>query len=125
MNFLGNGLFAAGHVEEALRMEELFLSTLQRVGAPEDEILMAQSNLATTYRRLGRLEEALRMRRDAYYGCVKLKGEEDSHFHVMIEAKQSTIVSYMLSLGYLTIRNRHRPLKGSIGNATTFCTEFR
>ena len=35
-----------------------------------------QGNLAATYAKLGRLEEALRMRRDVYSGYVKLHGEE-------------------------------------------------
>ena len=35
-----------------------------------------QSNLATTYDHLGRLDEALSMRRDIYFGFVKIHGEE-------------------------------------------------
>ena len=35
-----------------------------------------QSNLANTYQELGRVEEALRSRRDAYSGYLKLLGEE-------------------------------------------------
>ena len=35
-----------------------------------------QNNLAMTYRALGRHEEALRLRRDVYFGYVKLFGEE-------------------------------------------------
>ena len=40
-------------------------------------MLTAQSNLATTYERLGRSEEALRVRRDVYTGNLKLNGEEN------------------------------------------------
>ena len=39
-------------------------------------MLMMQSNLATTYHGLGRLEEANRMLRDVYSGFLKLHGEE-------------------------------------------------
>ena len=38
-----------------------------------------QSNLSNTYHSLGRLEEALQMDRDIYYGRVKLDGKENSH----------------------------------------------
>ena len=40
-------------------------------------MLIAQGNLANTYKSLGRLEEAIRMRREVYSGWLKLKGEED------------------------------------------------
>ena len=40
-------------------------------------MLIAQGNLANTYKALGRLEEAIRMRREVYSGWLKLKGEED------------------------------------------------
>ena len=36
-----------------------------------------QSNLAVTYRKLGRQEEALQMKRDVYSGCLKIHGEEN------------------------------------------------
>ena len=39
-------------------------------------ILGTQSNLAITYHRLGRNEEAMFMRRDVYSGRLKLNGEE-------------------------------------------------
>ena len=39
-------------------------------------MLIAQGNLAITYEALGRLEEALRMKRDVYSGRLKLMGEE-------------------------------------------------
>ena len=54
-----------------------------RVAEAGDELvalnLMAQSNLATTYRKLGRLEEALRMRKDIYSGWMRLEGEDDEY----------------------------------------------
>ena len=39
-------------------------------------MLVVQSNLAMTYGRLGRKEEALRMRRGVYTGTMKLLGKE-------------------------------------------------
>jgi hypothetical protein len=36
-----------------------------------------QGNLAVTYRRVGRAEQALRLRRDVYSGHLKLSGEEN------------------------------------------------
>ena len=77
MTLLGNGLSAADHNEDALSVGEAELSTLRRIDAPEYDILVAQGNLANTYKRLGRPEHALRMKRDVYYGNVKILGEED------------------------------------------------
>ena len=48
-----------------------------RLGAPEESILVTQGNLSSTYQALGRLEEALSMRRDVYSGFVRILGEED------------------------------------------------
>ena len=49
----------------------------RRVGAGEEEILVAQGNLANSYQMLGWGEEALAMRRDIYSGRQKLSGEEN------------------------------------------------
>ena len=76
MTELGNGLHAADHHEDAMSVQEAEISLLRRVGAPEDNILAAQSNLALSYRRLGRFEEALSMRQEVYSGHLKLNGEE-------------------------------------------------
>ena len=48
----------------------------RRVGAAEEDLLVARGNLAGTYRNLGRIEEALQMRRDVYFGLLRLYGEE-------------------------------------------------
>ena len=77
MNQLGNGLSDAGRHEDALSVRDAELSMLRRIGAPATNILIAQGNLASTYRRLGQLERALQMQRDAYSGWVKLNGEEN------------------------------------------------
>ena len=57
---------------------------LGHVGAPEESMLVAQSNLASTYRTVGRHEESMRLRRDVYSGCARLYGEE--HAETLIEA---------------------------------------
>ena len=42
-------------------------------------MLVLQSNLATTYESLGRVDEGLRMRRDVYSGTVRIHGEESEY----------------------------------------------
>ena len=74
---LGNGLSAAGHYKDALSVREADLSSLRRLGAPEYNIVVLQTNLANSYQRLGRLDEALRTRQDVYSAKLKLYGEED------------------------------------------------
>ena len=76
MNFLGMGLFDTNHNMEALSVQEAELSMRRRIGAPEESMLATQSNLASTYQLLGRLEDALRMRQDAYSVYLKLNGAE-------------------------------------------------
>ena len=61
---------------DASSAQEAELAMLRRVGAPEENILIVQSNLANSYEKLGRREEALRKRRDVYSGRSKLNGEE-------------------------------------------------
>ena len=74
---LGNGLYAAGHSDEALSVEEANLSMRRRLGGSEDDVLIAQGCLAVSYANLGRDEEALSMTREVYSGRLKLDGEED------------------------------------------------
>ena len=74
---LGNGLSDAGHHEDALSLRDAELSTERRLGAPQNDILTAQNNLANTYHMLGRLDEAIPLRRGVYSGYVKLLGEQD------------------------------------------------
>ena len=57
---------------------------MRRLGASEENILITQGNLASTYQSLGRTEEALRLRRQAYAGYVQLYGEE--HIETLREA---------------------------------------
>ena len=57
-------------------------------------ILIAQSNLANTYEAVGRNESATSLRKHAYYGFLKLYGEE--HRSTLLEAD-----NYALSLAGL------------------------
>ena len=78
MNVLGNGLYEAGQAEDALSVQEAEWSILRRIGASADRILGVQGNLAMSYEDLGRLEPALRLKRDVYFGRLMLNGEEHS-----------------------------------------------
>ena len=55
-------------------------------------MLVVQGNIASSYRLLGRLDQALRIRRDVYSGYLKLYGEE--HKETLIAA-----FNYVLTLG--------------------------
>ena len=59
-------------------MREAELAMCRRRGGPEESILIAQSNLAISYAKLGRIESALRLRQDVYSRFSKLKGEKHS-----------------------------------------------
>ena len=76
INVLGNGLSTAGHDADALSMREAELSMMRRLGAPEHHVLAAQGNLAINHEKLGRLDEALLLKRDVYSGTLKLLGTE-------------------------------------------------
>jgi hypothetical protein len=88
---LGNGLYDAHHYEDALTVQEAELSMTWRLGAPEDEILIVQSNRANAYRSLGQIEKALSMRQEIYARRLKLSGEE--HVETIREA-----ICYALNL---------------------------
>ena len=74
---LGSGLADAGHNLDALSVQEAELATMRRLGSSEPNILVVQNNLANTYQVLGRVDEALPLRRDVYSGWSKFLGEED------------------------------------------------
>ena len=76
MHVLLGGLHEAGQDEDALSVGEAQLSTLRRVGDPDTNMLVAQGNLAVLYQNVGRNEEALHLRRDAYYGYFRLYGQD-------------------------------------------------
>jgi len=78
ISVLGNALEAAKHHEDAFSVQEAELAMHQRLGASAECILIVQGNLARTHIELGRLEEALLMRRVVYSGFLKLNGEEHS-----------------------------------------------
>ena len=64
---------------------------MRRIGFPEGSILNVQANLAITYSKLGRDEEALQLKRDVYYGTLKLYGEEN-------ERALSVALNYALAI---------------------------
>ena len=76
MNVLGAGLGAARHGDDALSVYEANLSLLRRIGASARSIHNARSNLAFSYGDLGRLDEALRLKRDIYRESLRRFGEE-------------------------------------------------
>ena len=57
INLLQGGLYAAEHYEDALSVGEAEVAMMRRNGAIEIDLLVAQSNIASTYRQLGRLGE--------------------------------------------------------------------
>ena len=67
------------HEEARVRQggeREVVRSVERRLGVREEPILIMQSNLANTYERVGRFEEASRMRRETYSRTLKLLGDE-------------------------------------------------
>ncbi len=76
MNVLGLGLDSADHDADALSVREAELSMRQRVGSSAHNILAVQANLACTYGKIGRNEQASQMDRDVYRGRLELNGEE-------------------------------------------------
>jgi hypothetical protein len=95
MSQLGGGLTEANNCEDASSVFEVQVSMLRRLGGSEENILIAQSNLANTYEALGR-PEALQMKQDVYSGCLRLYGEEDgdtmiaasNHANCLLTAKR-------------------------------------
>ena len=84
MGQLGTGLSDASQHEDALSVREAELSMMLRLGASANNILDKQNNIACTYYKLKRFEQALRMRQDVYSGRLKLSGEE--HYDTLIAA---------------------------------------
>ena len=77
MTVLGNGLSAADQNEDALSVKMAELAMERRLGASENDLLVTQGNISNTYSKLGRLEEALSLRREVHSGRLKIHGEED------------------------------------------------
>ena len=84
VGLLGSALSDAGRHEDALAVRGAHLAMLRRIGASEESMLVAQSNLALTYRSLGREQDALRLRQEVYSGCLNLLGGE--HARTLIAA---------------------------------------
>ena len=92
MNQLGCGLSEAGHHEDSLSVREAELSMERRLGAPKESILATQGNLASSYARLKRLEEAQNLYRDVYFGQLKLYGAEDRQTLISASNYANTLV---------------------------------
>ena len=90
---LGNGLFGSKDNEAALSVQLAELAMKRRLGSREENILVAQNNLANTYEKLGRVEEALRMRQEVYSGRLKLYGEENERTLISANNYASTLVT--------------------------------
>ena len=101
MSLLGNGLYDAKKYEDALSVDETRLSLMRRLGASEDNMLITQGNLACTYEKIGRFDEALSLRKEVYSKRLKLTGEED----------RSTIIAACNYAGTLTERQRFEEAK--------------
>ena len=84
MNLLGNGLNDAGHFEDALSVREAELSTIRRLGAPEQRMLSTLANIGTTYEYLGQLEKGLGIKQHVYARSMEFYGKEDER--ALIEA---------------------------------------
>ena len=70
ISMLGSGLFAVGHHEDTLSVYEAELSTMRRLGDSEERMLIVQGNITNVYQLLGRLEQALSLRRDVYMQAI-------------------------------------------------------
>ena len=94
MGVLANGLCDAKHHEAAMSVREARLSLARRLGDSEFNILVAKGNLANSYQKLGRHEEALSMRQEVYSGHLKLNGRE--HPDTLREAENYTLSLFEL-----------------------------
>jgi len=79
MSVLGNGLYGAQQYEDALSVQEARLSAMTRLGASLENRLKVQSNIANTYKHLGRIDETIGLLRDVYSGYSRHLGEENGH----------------------------------------------
>jgi len=103
MIVLANGLYDAGHHEDAVSIYTANVSMRRRLGEPEENLDVVKGNIATTYQRLGRDEEVLSMRQEVYSGSLKLLGEE--HFRTL-----SSAMNYASTLGALHRRTEAKAL---------------
>ena len=66
MNVLGNGLYCANHYEDALSVREAEFAYERRMGRTLVDQLRVKLNMASCYNHLGREEESLAIKREAY-----------------------------------------------------------
>ena len=90
---LGNGLASAGRHEGALSVMEAELAMRRRLGESEQNILIVKNNLANSYCKLGRSEQAVDMYRDVYHGFVKFNGEEDRNTLMVAENYATSLLA--------------------------------
>ena len=93
MSRLGCGLSDADRHADAASIREAELSMLWRLEGSESSILTVQSNLANSYQMLGRLGEALRLRRDVYSGRLKLNGDQHADTLLAVTNYASCLLS--------------------------------
>ena len=77
---------------------------LRRLGGSEDDMLAVQSNLASSYAKLGQTDEAMRIERDVYSGRLRQHGEEhevtlvaaNNYAAALLGAKRYTVAKRLL-----------------------------
>ena len=80
MSLLACGIHDAEHYKDALPVQEAVLSMQRRLGAPEEEMLDMQSNVANSLKALGRHDEALKAYRVVYTAKVKHFRDDENTF---------------------------------------------
>ena len=84
MGKLGCGLCGSRRWADALPVLEARLSTMTRLNlGTEPDMLLAYANVANTYQMLGKLEQAMPMRMEAYSRSLRILGAE--HRNTLIE----------------------------------------
>lgn len=104
MRALWAGLSAASHHEDALTVQEAEMAMMRHLGASENDLLEVQTNLAISYKELGRLDCALRNLRYVYSEYLKRKGNEhvstltaaSNYANTLIELKKSREANSLL-----------------------------
>ena len=93
MSTLGNGLSEAYDNESALPVMEAELDIRRRLGDSDRNLLTVLGNLASTYSKMQRFEEALPIRRDVYSRTLRLQGEESHKTLISANNLASSLVN--------------------------------
>ena len=91
MNLLGNGLSEMNRYADALSVQTAQYKTMERYGESDHNRLALESNLASSFEKLGQGDRALRIRRNVYSKTLRIYGEES------IETIES-VINYAQSL---------------------------